>query len=66
MKCRSCKSNNLESVLDLGTQPWCNDFLSSERVGKEKLYPLHLVCCRDCELLQLNHTIPKETMFSDH
>ena len=66
MKCRSCKSNNLESVLDLGTQPWCNDFLSRERVGEEKLYPLHLVCCRDCELLQLNHTIPKETMFSDH
>lgn len=66
MKCRSCNSNNLVSILDLGKQPWCNDFLPREKIGKEKTYPLHLVCCSDCDLLQLNHTVPKETMFSDH
>lgn len=66
MKCRSCKSNKLVSVLNLGNQPWCNDFLSEESVGKEKLYPLHMAYCTECELLQLNHTVPKETMFSDH
>ena len=66
INCRSCKSKNLISVLDLGKQPWCNDFLSREQVGKERHYPLHLIHCNDCELLQLNHTVPKETMFSDH
>lgn len=66
MNCRSCGSSDLKSVLNLGEQPWCNDFLSEERVGKENLYPLHLVCCSKCDLLQLNHTVSKETMFSDH
>ena len=66
MNCRSCSSKNLISVIDLGEQPWCNDFLSEEKVGKENFYPLHLMYCKDCELLQLNHTVPKEIMFEDH
>jgi DNA-binding Lrp family transcriptional regulator len=66
MKCRSCNSDSLELILDLGEQPWCNDFLSENRVGKEKLYPLRLNHCTDCGLLQLDHTVPKETMFGDH
>ena len=64
--CRSCGSTSVESVLDLGCQPWCNDFLTEEEVGKEKTYPLHLICCQKCELLQLDYTVPKEVMFSDH
>lgn len=66
MKCRSCGSESLELILDLGNQPWCNDFLTKEQVGKESLYPLRLNYCTDCELLQLDHTVPKETMFGDH
>ena len=66
MNCRSCSSKNLISIIDLGEQPWCNDFLSEEKVGKENFYPLHLMYCEDCELLQLNHTVPKEVMFEDH
>tara|TARA_R110000824_G_scaffold91669_4_gene222915 strand:+ start:16951 stop:18132 length:1182 start_codon:yes stop_codon:yes gene_type:complete len=52
--------------LDFGAQPWCNDFLTKERLGKEEYYPLELVCCKDCELLQLSYTVPKEVMFFDH
>ena len=66
MKCRSCNSESLELVLDLGMQPWCNDFLSQDRVGSEEKYPLRLNYCTECELLQLDHTVPKETMFADH
>jgi len=66
MNCRSCGSEELTSILDLGEQPWCNDFLDSEQVGKENFYPLHLVHCGECELLQLDHTVPKEVMFADH
>ena len=65
-KCRGCNSTKLKLVLDLGKQPWCNDFLSKENVGKEKFYPLRLCICAKCELLQLDHTVPKETMFQDH
>jgi len=59
MKCRSCKSENISSILDLGHHPWCNNFLFKEDIGKEPKYPLHLVHCDDCELLQLNYTVPK-------
>ena len=65
-KCRGCSSTDLVSVLDFGAQPWCNDFLTKDRLGEEEYYPLELVCCRDCELLQLSYTVPKEVMFFDH
>jgi len=35
MNCRGCKSNRLDLILDLGEQPWCNDFLKKEELGKE-------------------------------
>ena len=66
MNCRSCSSTNIELILDLGMQPWCNDFLTEDRIGKENTYPLRLNFCGDCELLQLDYTVPKETMFGDH
>ena len=66
MNCRSCGEDKLNLILDLGEQPWCNDFLTEERVGKEEIYPLRLNYCEECELLQLDHTIPKEVMFGDH
>ena len=66
MICRSCDSTNLSSILDLGVQPWCNDFISEDKVGKENIYPLNLMHFDDCGLLQLSHTVAKETMFADH
>ena len=66
MICRSCESKNLLSILDLGEQPWCNDFLTKQDVGNENYYPLNLMHCEDCGLLQLSHTVAKETMFGDH
>ena len=66
MKCRSCRSEKLELILDLGKQPWCNDFLTKERVGKEEVHPLRLFRCEECELLQIDQTVPKEVMFGDH
>ena len=66
MRCRSCSSERIDLILDLGEQPWCNDFLKEEEVGSEQKYPLRLCYCEDCELLQLDHTVSKETMFADH
>lgn len=66
MNCRVCDGTNLELVLDLGEQPWCNHFLKPEQVGHEPMYPLRLVYCCDCSTAQLDYTVPKETMFGDH
>ena len=67
-KCRGCNCNEKDFalVLDMGEQPWCNDFLSKENLGKEDKYPLRLVHCNKCGLLQLDYTVPKETMFIDN
>ena len=66
MKCRICESKNLDLVFDLGNQPWGNNFLKFEEIGKEKNYPLELLYCNNCSLSQLSYTVKKEVMFSDH
>tara|TARA_B000000532_G_scaffold243987_1_gene241847 strand:+ start:1554 stop:2777 length:1224 start_codon:yes stop_codon:yes gene_type:complete len=59
-------TTDYEVVLDLGEQPWGNNFLTKDEVGKEPYYPLKLVYCNQSELLQLSYFVPKEVMFSDH
>ncbi len=65
-KCRICESNDLEMFLDLGEQPWCNDFLTEDKIGTEKHYPLEILFCYKCTTVQIGHTIPKEIMYSNH
>ena len=65
-ECRSCGSKELISVLDLGDQPWCNDLVTFDTCDNVETYPLHLVSCLSCRLLQLNYTVPKEVMFKEH
>lgn len=64
--CICCKSTKLELILDLGNQPWCNNFLTKEEIGTEEYYPLQLMCCVKCNFLQLSYFVPKEKMFSKH
>ena len=66
MICRVCDSTNLEPVIDLGDQPWCNNFLKKDELGKEPFYPLRLLYCKDCHTSQLDFTVKKEIMFGDH
>ena len=64
--CRVCDSERLELCVDLGNQPWCNDFLRADQVGREPFYPLRVVFCHDCSTAQLDFTVAKEVMFGDH
>jgi SAM-dependent methyltransferase len=66
MICRVCDASDLELAVDLGSHPWANHFLTPEEVGTEPFYPLRVVFCRRCHTAQLDHTVPKEVMFSDH
>jgi len=64
--CRVCDSPDLEPVIDLGRHPWCNHFLKKEELGREPFYPLRVVYCHRCMTAQLDYTVTKEVMFSDH
>jgi 2-polyprenyl-3-methyl-5-hydroxy-6-metoxy-1,4-benzoquinol methylase len=66
MHCRVCDSTNLELAIDLGAQPWCNNFLKPEEIGKEPFYPLRVLYCHNCATVQLDYTVKKEIMFGDH
>ena len=65
-ECRVCSSKKLTDVIDLGVQPWGNDMINKDEVGKEKKYPLVCCFCDDCSTLQVRYTVPKEIMYSNH
>lgn len=66
MQCRICDHQNLELAINLGMQPWGNHFLTKNELGKEPFYPLQVVVCTKCQGAQLDYTVKKEVMFSNH
>ena len=65
-KCRVCGSLNLRETVNLGLQPWGNDFRDLDDGAFAEHYPLVMMFCNNCALSQLNFTVPKEKMFLDH
>ncbi len=64
--CRGCKSVRLFSFLDYGNVPLAGDFLLPDQVGREKLYPMDLVVCLDCSLVQIANVIDATDIFDDY
>jgi SAM-dependent methyltransferase len=65
-QCRSCGSRDLVPVLDLGLQPLANAYREPGDVSTEVRYPLALLRCRACSLVQLTGTIPPKVMFDTY
>jgi len=65
--CRSCGSRPLQPILSLGRTPLANAFLTADRLGEpEPRYPLDLVFCPACSLVQITETVPPEVLFADY
>jgi 2-polyprenyl-3-methyl-5-hydroxy-6-metoxy-1,4-benzoquinol methylase len=65
--CRGCGAKTVELFLDLGDQPHCNRLISPAVADKaEPYFPLRTGFCRTCTLVQIDHTIAKESMFTDY
>lgn len=64
--CRSCGAGDLAPVLDLGVQPLANSYRKPGDTSAEPRYPLALVCCTSCSLVQLTGTVPPQVMFDDY
>jgi SAM-dependent methyltransferase len=57
----------LRPVLDLGRTPLANRLLNAERLTQqEPTYPLELVFCPVCSLLQITETVPPAELFGDY
>lgn len=66
-KCRVCSSNNLSGVLSLGETPLANSLIPESRLAEpEHRYPLELVFCSECSLVQITETVAPEELFSDY
>lgn len=66
-RCRSCQSHRLSSLLDLGRTPLANALRKqNELTQPQTCYPLHLVYCADCSLLQIDETVDPETLFGHY
>jgi SAM-dependent methyltransferase len=65
--CRSCGGSNLQIILSLGRTPLANSLLTeAELPVPEPSYPLDLVFCADCTLVQITETVPPEALFRDY
>ncbi len=65
--CRSCGSGGLEKILDFGEMPLANSLLTAEQlVQPEPKYPLELVFCPACSLVQTTVTVSPEVLFRNY
>lgn len=65
-KCRSCESLLGEPVIDLGSQPLSNAYLTPAELDvPEPRYPLQVRLCAVCALVQADDAMPREVIFHD-
>lgn len=65
--CRICGSADLLPILSLGKMPLANALLTAEELNKpESKYPLDLVFCPHCSLVQITETVPPEKLFHQY
>ncbi len=63
IKCEVCGNKSLESVLDLGSHPMCDDLI---KVGDDKIckdYPIEILYCKTCRTAHQKYQVPKHDLF---
>ncbi len=66
MKCRCCGSHLEQTFLDLGSSPPSNAYLSAaDLAGPEVWYPLQVMVCGDCRLVQTRDFTRAEDLFTE-
>jgi 2-polyprenyl-3-methyl-5-hydroxy-6-metoxy-1,4-benzoquinol methylase len=64
VSCRGCSAQLSLSFLDLGASPIANDLISGETlVSPEVFYPLHVMTCTNCSLVQIPEVAKREALF---
>jgi hypothetical protein len=65
--CRSCLSPDLLPVISLGDTALANALRPAQALGQPiPRYPLALVRCAQCSLVQITETVPPEVLFSHY
>jgi len=65
--CRACDAPDLAAILSLGNTPLANSLRHPDSSDAPELtYPLDVVFCRSCSLVQLTETVDPEILFRDY
>ncbi len=65
--CRICGEGKFFNFLDLHSMPVPNGFVVKEDLGKfEQQYPLAVMACETCWLVQVTHVVPPGRMFENY
>ena len=65
MKCRHCSSELKHTFVDLGISPPSNSYVSKDALKEvEKCYPLKVMVCDHCWLVQTEDFVKVDTMFA--
>jgi hypothetical protein len=65
--CRLCGAGLKHSLVDLGKSPLCETFLDSKQIDMmEPFFPLHVLVCDSCWLVQLKEYVAADGIFTEH
>ena len=66
-RCRACGGGDLQAVVSLGETPLANALLTEADLARpEPRYPLNLLRCRRCTLVQISETVSPEQLFREY
>ena len=63
-KCEVCESSNLETILDLGKHPLCDDLKPINSNLKCDEYPIEILFCKNCYTCHQRFQVPKVKLFN--
>jgi SAM-dependent methyltransferase len=65
--CRLCDRPLETTLIDLGMSPLCESFLTADQINQmEPYYPLHVLVCDGCFLVQLQEYVKPESIFGEY
>jgi 2-polyprenyl-3-methyl-5-hydroxy-6-metoxy-1,4-benzoquinol methylase len=64
--CRFCGEALTVTLVDLGTMPLANSYITAAEMASERRLPLRVCVCSACLLVQTIDTVPPHEIFSDY
>ena len=66
-RCRHCAAPLRHTFVDLGMSPLCESFLRADQLNSmEPFYPLHVLVCESCFLVQLEEYVSPAEIFTEY
>src|SRR5580658_4749356 len=66
-KCRLCGETLSRTFVDLGMSPLCESYVAAEQLNRmEPFYPLHVLICEKCFLVQLCEYVTADHIYSEY